>query len=81
MNVIREKKEKRALEKDLIEHCGNKQEAKRRIKQYKQSVDDDEEDIEESQESTIQDIIQAEEEVATNQAEINKIDRMLAKFD
>ena len=81
-NIVREKKEKRALERELTDHCdGDKKEAKRRIKHYKQAMDDDEEDIEESQESTIQDIIQAEEEVATNQAEINRIDRILNNFE
>ena len=80
-NLVREKKEKRALEKELAEHCqGGKSEAKDRVKRYKEAVEEDE-DIEESQESAIQDIIDAEEEIAMNQAEIDKIDILLRKFE
>ena len=54
--------------------------AKDRVKRYKEAVEEDE-DIEESQESVIHDIIQHEEEIAMNQAEINKIDILLRKFE
>ena len=54
--------------------------AKDRVKRYKEAVEEDE-DIEESQESVIHDIIQHEEEIAMNQAEIDKNDILLRKFE